>query len=221
VSAEPWDPEIRSGWSGFVVALHLRHPDAVPELKVAAKGAWEGSAPNSQKQYELTRRPGDPETFDEWIATRDPFTAGKVAVNLIVATFDNGILGQHINNTIWAIVDVSSARNRLLLSNRPVIFSNLGLKHGYAALPIGPDKFFVAVNDRATLGVFGRNGIDESSAPRTSRSRGGRAGSFGPATARRTGSSRIEFRKQWSRCLCFPGSDGRPNLQPNRVGAGP
>ena len=146
-----WTVELISAWSRFVIALYLRHPDAMPELRVAAQSVWGRSGIESQRRYEETRKPEDPTTFDEYIAIRDPLAAMKMRVNLIVKTFDNDIIGRHINNMRWAILDLSPARNRLLMSDRSVTFTYLKEARGYITLPIGPTKLFVAVNDPRTL----------------------------------------------------------------------
>src|ERR1700747_3219763 len=41
-NAAAWSSELISAWSRFVIALHLRHPDAMPELRTAAQAIWEG-----------------------------------------------------------------------------------------------------------------------------------------------------------------------------------
>src|SRR5271167_4600165 len=41
-NAAGWTPKLICAWSRFVIALYLRHPDTMPELRVAAKALWEG-----------------------------------------------------------------------------------------------------------------------------------------------------------------------------------
>ncbi len=142
----PWTTELISGWSRFVIALHLRHPDAMPELRAAAKSVWDGSGQEYQAQYEAIRKQDYPPTFDEYLAARDPFTATKVIVNMIVKVFDNEMLGRHVNNMTWGVIDVGRSPYRFLLSDRAVVFANLKNDEGSAYLPISPTKLFVAVN---------------------------------------------------------------------------
>lgn len=142
----PWTTELISAWSRFVIALHLRHPDAMPELRAAANSVWDGSGTAYQAQYEAIKKPEDPATFDEYLATHDPLTATKVHVNMIVKVFDNEILGKHLNNMTWGVIDVGKSVDRFLLSDRAVVFANLNNADGVAYLPISPTKIFVAVN---------------------------------------------------------------------------
>jgi Protein of unknown function (DUF4238) len=101
------------------------------------------------------RKPRDPATFDEYLAIRDALAGMKMRVNLIIKSFDNEIIGRHINNMQWVILDVSAASNRLLMSDRSVVITYLNQQRGYIALPVGPTKLFVGVNDRKTLDIFG------------------------------------------------------------------
>ena len=142
----PWTTELISAWSRFVIALHLRYPDAMPELRAAAKSVWDGSGDEYQAQYEAIKKPGDPPTFYEYLAARDPLTATKVSVNMIVKVFDNEILGKHLNNMTWGAIDIGRSPYRFLLSDRAVVLANLNNADGSLYLPISPTKLFVAVN---------------------------------------------------------------------------
>jgi uncharacterized protein DUF4238 len=145
--AGEWTNELVNAWSRFVLGIHLRHPDAVPELRAAAKAIWEKSGPAYQKEYAKIRQPEDPESFDELLASRDPLTDIKMRVNMIIKSFDNETVVSHLNKMHKAVVDVSSSPHTLLLSDRPVCFSNLTKSNGVAFLPISPTKLFVSVND--------------------------------------------------------------------------
>jgi hypothetical protein len=105
-----------------------------------------GSGTAYQAQYEVIKKPEDPPTFDEYLAARDPLLSSKVHVNMIVKVFDNEILGKHVNNMKWGVIDVSSSPHRFLLTDRPVVFANLNNPDGVVYLPIGPAKLFIAVN---------------------------------------------------------------------------
>lgn len=149
VSSIPWTGELISAWSRFMLGVHLRHPDAVPELRAAAESIWKGSGDDYQARYEEIRQPGDPPTFDELLAQRDPLTPIKMQVNLIVKALDNDIVGTHLNQMKWATVDLSASVVPLLTSDRPVEIFNLKEPNGIISMPISPTKMFVAANDAA------------------------------------------------------------------------
>ncbi len=142
-----WTNELVNAWSRFVLGIHLRHPDAMPELRAAAKAIWEKSGPAYQKEYTKIRQPENPESFEELLASRDPLTEVKMRVNLIIKSFDNEMVVAHLNKMHKAVVDVTSSPHTLLLSDRPGCFSNLTKPNGVAFLPIRPTKLFVSVND--------------------------------------------------------------------------
>ena len=150
-SREPWSAELLSAWSRFVICVHLRHPDAMPELRAAAQSIWEGSGAASQRTYEAVRKPEYPQTFDEYLEARDPLIAAKMRMNLVIKSFDNEILCAHVNGMKWAVIDVSASPIRLLLSDRPVQIYNLKVPRGFVSMPISPTKLFVAANNQGGL----------------------------------------------------------------------
>jgi hypothetical protein len=151
LASRPWTSELVSAWSRFVIGIHLRHPDAMPELREAAKKIWDASGAHSQARYQAIRKPTDPPTFDEYLALRDPLAPIKMRVNLIVKALDNDIIGAHINKMPFAIVELSASPNRMLTSDRPVEMFNLKEPNGLVSIPISPTKLFVAANDEATF----------------------------------------------------------------------
>jgi hypothetical protein len=150
-NGERWNSELISAWSRFVLGVHLRHPDAMPELRIAANSVWETSGADTQAEYEKVKKPGDPETFDEYLAKVDPFASAKIRLNLIIKSFDNDIAGTHINGMRQAVVDVSSSPARFLTSDRPAWFFNLESPDGFLALPLSPTKLFIAANLEETF----------------------------------------------------------------------
>jgi hypothetical protein len=146
-----WAPELLSAWSRFIIDLHLRHPDAMPELRAAAQAIRTASGSASQAAYEAIRKPEDPATFDEYLELRDPLIAAKMRMNMIIKSFDNEIVGARINGMKWAVVDVSASPLTLLTSDRPVEMARLNGPHGIVSIPISPTKLFVAVDNPAVL----------------------------------------------------------------------
>jgi Protein of unknown function (DUF4238) len=149
-----WTNELINAWSRFVFGLHFRHPDAMPELRAAAKSIWEASGPAYQDDWEKIKKAEHPGTFDEYLATIDPFTAAIVRLKMLIKTFDNPDLVGHLNQMPFAVVDVSQSPEKFLTSDRPVCISNLGRADGVIFLPISPTKLFVAANDNRSFGAI-------------------------------------------------------------------
>lgn len=146
-----WTRELTSAWSRFVIALYLRHPDAMPELRAAAKNIWEYTGEDAKRRYDQMRQPEDPATYNEYLASCDQHTASKATMRLIIGLFDNERLGARVNNMEWGIVDLSASPLRLLTSDRPVELFDIGAPRGVISIPISPTMVFVAVNDPGTL----------------------------------------------------------------------
>ena len=116
----------------------------------------EKSGPSFQAEYAKTRGPDDPASFDDLLSSRDSLLDVKVRVNMIIKSFDNEIVISHLNKMRYVICDSSPSPHKLLLSDRPVCFSNLKAKNGMAFLPISPTKLYVAVNEDAALGKINK-----------------------------------------------------------------
>ena len=146
-----WNSELISAWSRFVIGIHLRHPDVMPELRAAAGSIWDQSGAAYQAHYEQLRRPGDPGTMDEWLATRDPLTRAKMQLNCIIVMLDNEIVGTHLNTMQWSVLDVSNSPFRFLMSDRPVEICRLKKPSGFVSIPISSTKLFVAANEQQSI----------------------------------------------------------------------
>jgi hypothetical protein len=128
----------------------------MPEIRAAAKAVWEGSGEQSQRIYADIKEPGDPATFDEWIATKDPLIPQKAALELVMATIDNEIVGLHMMQMKWRVIEISSTPRRFLTSDRPVGLYLIKEPTGSITMPLSPTKLFVAVNDERHVDQFCR-----------------------------------------------------------------
>jgi hypothetical protein len=155
VDFDPSQPAIlHDSRTRFVFGIHFRHPHAMPELRAAAKAIWEGSGAAFQAEWEKIKPPEAPATFDEYLATVDPFTAAKMRVNLIIKNFDNETLIAHMNQMHWGVLDAPASAGRFLTSDRPVCIHNLARPDGVIFIPIRPTKLFLAANEANALKKF-------------------------------------------------------------------
>jgi len=146
-----WTNELINAWSRFVFGIHFRHPHTMPELREAAQVIWDASGADKQAEWEKIKESHHPATFDEYLATIDPFTAAKMRVNLLIKVFDNDTLVAHLNRMPYAVIDVSAAPEAFVTSDRPVCINNLGQADGFICLPISPTKLFLAVNEEKSF----------------------------------------------------------------------
>ena len=152
--ALPWTDELINAWSRFVVAIDIRHPDTMPELRAKVQQIWNARGVTAQKLYNKIKGPEEPASVDEYLATRDHLIAAKMRVNMIVAALDNDIVLTQVNRMKWAVLDLSASPERLLTSDRPLLYFRLGHPNGEITLPLSPTKLFVAEHDSARIAAF-------------------------------------------------------------------
>jgi hypothetical protein len=148
----PWEPEMMKAWVRCIMHMHLRHPDVIGEMRVAAAAIWQASGGESQRIYEQDiRKPDDPATFQQYLERIDPVISAKVRMNMIIRAIDNEAIGQSILKMTWHVIDTNRSPKTLITSDRPVLIYNLIRPDGWIALPVSPTKLFFAVNSQATL----------------------------------------------------------------------
>jgi hypothetical protein len=140
-----WADQQVSAWARFLVGIHLRHPDAITELKAHARTRLERDA--EERWRELPGAPGGPETFAEWVATKDPNLPYRFTLELMMGAIDNEFICEHLMHMQWAVIDVSQTPRRFVTSDRPAPFHRCKEPQGSVTIPISPTKLFVAVND--------------------------------------------------------------------------
>jgi hypothetical protein len=105
----PLNADQRRAWSQFVMAYHLRHPDAFSEIKAAATKAWDSGDGKAQEKYAKIRKPDDPELFTDYATARDPYVKAKAITRLLMSTSDNQRLGATLDVMEWNVLDLSNA----------------------------------------------------------------------------------------------------------------
>lgn len=144
----PWPGQLRSAWTRFILSLLFRTPEVVRLLKSHIRDLWRIGSEALQEQYAERRKPGDPETFEEYYARTDPHAPHIGAAMMLQQIIDNEHVGPTVFRMIWSRVSVSGSKVPLLTSDRPLDMPlGLGQRNAYIALPIGPYDIFVAAYD--------------------------------------------------------------------------
>lgn len=159
LSPEPyvWTSGTRSAWTRFLMSLMHRTPERVAFLKARVQQEYPKLLAEFRANYPTLRRPGDPETFDEYEARMAPNPSGRASAVLLQKLIDSTSVGTRLNQMRWHVVTFSNMREPLLTSDRPIIMTNGIDKHlpnAHIALPVSPYHLFVAVNDDEVLGAI-------------------------------------------------------------------
>jgi hypothetical protein len=150
-----WPGDLRSGWTRFILSLLFRNPEAVTTIKGHVIEMWEESIKALQADYAARWRPGDPESFEELLAKREPSAAQIGAANFLADVIDNDRVGKTIFEMKWSCIDLSKSSHQLLTSDRPIDMP-LGLadSNAYISLPVSPHVLFVAAHNHDTANAL-------------------------------------------------------------------
>jgi hypothetical protein len=144
----------RSSWSRFIISLMLRNPEYVARMGAEVARFFDSKG-RYEERYHATKRPDDPDTYEEFIAKTVHHPAGPASVYAMQNLIDSPRMGGYLNQMRWAVVTYKNERHTLLTSDRPIIMSN-GLigPSDYLILPIGPRMLFLATNNIETEDRF-------------------------------------------------------------------
>jgi hypothetical protein len=154
LSKEPyvWTSGPRSAWTRFVMSLMHRTPERVEYLRSKIEQEYPRLLAEFRENYASMKRPGDPDTFEEYEARMGPNPSGRATAVLLQMIMDSKLVGEHLNHMTWHVLMFQSAPQTLLTSDRPLMMTNgLTGPDAHLAMPISPSHIFLAVNDNRVL----------------------------------------------------------------------
>lgn len=140
-----WTTESRSAWTRFLLSLLLRCPEDISCFREWWHEDFDRTDLDGERRYLKSRRDGDPGTFSEYLSSQPLAVKEAYLFEVFSSLVEHEVIGEHINNMHWDIIETSLSEPKFLTSDRPVIRSN-NLKDdaGHISLPIGPRSLFVA-----------------------------------------------------------------------------
>ncbi|WP_188312143.1 DUF4238 domain-containing protein [Salinarimonas soli] len=137
----------RVGWTQFLVSLWTRNPEEVEATKQVYAANWTKTTPKMEEAYFSAKRPNDPPTFAEYLAT---VSKEFVERNAMLALANRGKplhSTLHIANMKWGSLKTPFWTEALLTSDRPIIrYGGLAIDDAYIVMPIRPKHIFFSVN---------------------------------------------------------------------------
>src|SRR3984957_16543181 len=86
-------------------------------------------------------------TFEEYWADQLSETTARIWIQATQRNIDSKKLGQYINDLYWRVIEIHGSFT-LMTCDRPIVMTNgLDRPDGHLALPISPEKLFVAANN--------------------------------------------------------------------------
>lgn len=149
---DAWPIRERDGWIRFILSLLFRNPESVNIIKLHFRSVWEEGVKHLREDYTKSRKPDDPETYDEFLQKTDPYAAAMAASNFMQIIMNSEVVGNAVAKMKWTRIYLKHSRFDLLTSDRPIDMPlKLQDKEAYILIPIGPKDLFIASNDDAYL----------------------------------------------------------------------
>jgi hypothetical protein len=141
--------DLRSGWSRFIRSLQERAPDRLAWLKEEWRRGMTERHKEIERSYATWRLPGDPLTFAEARKKLDEQHGEDKSWAILLHTIiDSQEVGSFLNGMRWNLLKIVHPSRTFLTSDRPVVTSNgIAYTDSSIAIPIGPNRLFVAVNN--------------------------------------------------------------------------
>lgn len=137
----------RTDWTNFTRSLLHRTPEALRATKSAGIQTYKEVLEKLRSEYARLRKPGNPDTYEEFVATQDVVTMESGFLKLLGGLILNSRLVEFTNGLVWRYIDVPEGGRTFLISDDPIFRSNgLGNEYGILAMPISPTRVFVASN---------------------------------------------------------------------------
>ena len=137
--------EERSAWTLLLRSLAHRMPDHLRSTVASGEAIWEQTIEELRGIYPTKRGPNDPETFDEYKASRTAEGIRASVLRVLPNIMANPRLGQFLNNLHTRILTLPSGTRDFLLSDDPLMRTNGVMKpDGHIAIPISPRSLFVS-----------------------------------------------------------------------------
>jgi hypothetical protein len=150
ITGETLDLDQRIAFARFLLSMLYHNPDHVGTVKTHMEEMWhEATAALEPHFAKMQAARGLPVmTLAEDTAKRNPGAAGKSFANMITDVIANSRAVPDIVAMPWVVIDVSKSKFSLLTSDRPLVLStSLADPLCYIALPLSPEKLFVASYD--------------------------------------------------------------------------
>lgn len=142
----------RRSWTLFLMSMLIRSPHSLVEIGSVINGFFRTNLEKlHQSDYAASRQPDDPVSIYDFTMKRTPELAEAYKAAL-PDMIDNDVIGQHIINMRWAMLNLSAAPHTLLTGDRPCMTSRgIADPACMLSLPVSPTHLFVAAHDIGLL----------------------------------------------------------------------
>jgi len=151
------------GWCRFLYSLIVRNPDHLEVIREKLRTLDPAEILEYiRDDYPRIRRPGDPESFDEY---KEAFVKAPPDIDPVMV-LQSLMRSKRVFRVIasfkWHTMTLNTPKFPLLTSDRPIIMTN-GLvgDNAHFVLPIGPRRLFIATKTMETFQSFVQRNPEE------------------------------------------------------------
>lgn len=150
-------PQERYDWSRFLVSLCIRNPDEMARMKAIVEKFTARPDQKMREIYASMRQDWQPDDVEGLLAATFPEAPELSAVMASTSMITNHVALTGIMHLHWRVFDTSRVRRKLVTCDRPVVMTGgIARENGHIAIPISPDKLFVATMYPAFAEWLGR-----------------------------------------------------------------
>ncbi len=139
------DAKLRSGWTRFLVSLHLRMPEDIQNIREAWYRIFNKAPQHLEDEYQRIREDNYPASLEDLLSDMTTEEKEHQFARLLLSQLNSKKVGEMIHHLNWNVIELPPNAPKLLTSDRPVVRSaSLGGPTGYLAIPISPNLAFFA-----------------------------------------------------------------------------
>lgn len=156
------DAKLRSGWTRFLVSLHLRMPEDIQNIREAWYRIFNKAPQHLEDEYQRIREDNYPASLEDLLSDMTTEEKEHQFARLLLSQLNSKKVGEMIHHLNWNVIELPPNAPKLLTSDRPVVRSaSLGGPTGYLAIPISPNLAFFATKIERNWLVSKEKNIDQ------------------------------------------------------------
>jgi hypothetical protein len=141
----------------YLRSLMHRTPFDLKNYQKEAEAIFSSTLEQLEKQYQVRRTAQDPQEFEDFVASRDPFANEHSVLRSLPKVILNPKIAGYMAGFHWYLIDVSSAPNQLLISDNPVLMTNgLAKPMGHVAIALTPNIICIGAPEAQTMNTISR-----------------------------------------------------------------
>lgn len=141
-------------WGDFLLSLYFRNPRSVTYLRELVAQTDPERFADFESEYQTRRRPEDPPNLATLFETADQSFRDEAWASLFIRMLRSQRMAAQISQMRWAVI---RSEVEIVVGDDPLLHSNGMNQHdSYLALPIGPDRYFIAANNQETINYLGQ-----------------------------------------------------------------